>query len=796
MIKVNKNQSEPTGEQQIPLHCIKTLVNTAREPFLILDFSLRVISANDSFCRTFSVSRKETEKKTFYDIGNRQWDIPELRRLLEKILPEKKIIRDYEFKYNFSELGKKVLRLNAQLIESTRFIVVSFEDITAKEQLAESEEFHKALVYAADRAGIGIAILQNVKGREAAIVSVNNHACYISGYTREECLKLSISDVIPVDMLSQILERYRKRQQGKSVPYFYETDIIRKDKKRVPILISLAITKIKGEIATIVYFRDITEIKRVELMLQESENKLNATIQGSPIPKFVIDQNHKVIHWNTALEKYSGIKAKEILGTNQQWRAFYLKKRPCLADLLVDGAIERIPQWYTGKYTKSKLIPDAYEATDFFPQMGENGIWLYFTASVIRDAKSDVIGAMETLEDITERKKAEEELKKHEEELENTQKALLRLMDGLDREKIKLINEKAKDEAILGNIADGVVVVDKEGKIIVINQAARKMLGFESSEALGKPWSEILRRQDEEGHFISSDTGAVQAALLKEKVTRADSYYYVRKNKTRFPVLRSVSPIILDKKVVGAVNVFRDITREKEIDRMKDEFISVASHELRTPMTAIMGNIDMVLKGKAGQVSHEVKEYLKDVAIASDRLIKLVNDMLDVSHIEVGRLMFNPKPIDISVLIHSVVKECQAMAKEKNLILKYNPGKNLPKVSADPDKVLQVLNNIIGNAIKFTPEGSVTITTKQKQNKVIVQVKDTGIGIRQEDKDKIFQKFFQLDTSLSREIKGTGLGLYISQQMVKKMGGEIWLESEGLGRGTIISFSLPKASKK
>ena len=157
--------------------------------------------------------------------------------------------------------------------------------------------------------------------------------------------------------------------------------------------------------------RDISDQKEMEEALRDSKDTLNAIVRGSPIPQFVIDRKHRVIHWNETLEKYSGIKAEEIIGTNQQWKAFYQKERPCMADLLVDDKTETIPQWYEGRYAKSKLIEGGYEATGFFPHMGQSGTWLYFTAAPIRNSGGSVIGAVETLEDITERKRVEEALR-------------------------------------------------------------------------------------------------------------------------------------------------------------------------------------------------------------------------------------------------------------------------------------------------------------------------------------------------------------------------------------------------
>ena len=202
---------------------------------------------------------------------------------------------------------------------------------------------------------------------------------------------------------------------------------------------------------------DITASILAEQALMDSENKLSAIVRGSPIPQFVIDRDHKVIQWNAALESYSSISAKEVLGTNQQWRAFYPSERPCMADLLVDGSIEKIPQWYSGKFTKSPLIENAYDATDFFPHMGKSGTWLYFTAAPIRDALGAIIGAVETLEDISESKKAEEELQR-----------MGRFQEG-----------------IIANANVWLMALDHHGTILLWNNAAEEISGYSADEVVG-----------------------------------------------------------------------------------------------------------------------------------------------------------------------------------------------------------------------------------------------------------------------------------------------------------------------
>lgn len=174
-----------------------------------------------------------------------------------------------------------------------------------------------------------------------------------------------------------------------------------------------ALRDVTGEpIGAIETLEDITERKVAEEALRDSEQKLYSLIEGSPIPAFVIGNDHRVLHWNRALEELSGIRAGDIVGTNKHWRAFYDHERPCMADLLVEGAQDRIPRWYEGKFVKSRLIGDAYEATDFFPALGTDGRWLRFTAALIRNLQGNSIGALETLEDVTDRKRAEEALQK------------------------------------------------------------------------------------------------------------------------------------------------------------------------------------------------------------------------------------------------------------------------------------------------------------------------------------------------------------------------------------------------
>ncbi len=233
----------------------------------------------------------------------------------------------------------------------------------------------------------------------------------------------------------------------------------------------------------------------------------------------------------------------------------------------------------------------------------------------------------------------------------------------------------------------------------------------------------------------------------------------------------------------------------KQLDKLKDEFVSLASHELRTPMTVIKSYIWLLLEGKAGEMSEKQKTYLDRTYTSTNRLIGMVNDMLNISRIESGRLTIEAKPMDMAALITEVVGEMQPKALEQKIQLQFAQAQvALPNVFADRDKIKQVLINLIGNSLKFTPQnGGIALSCEQKDGFIITHVKDTGQGIKAEDMEKLFRKFNMLGSNyLTKQTgQGTGLGLYLSKALVELQKGRIWVESEGEGKGSTFSFSLP-----
>lgn len=380
-----------------------------------------------------------------------------------------------------------------------------------------------------------------------------------------------------------------------------------------------------------------------------------------------------------------------------------------------------------------------------------------------------------------------EELNERIKELDNTRKATLNLLEDMEKERGKLAEANARNEAMLISIGDGLVATDVDGKIILVNNAFENMLGWKESEIKGKLQSDVMPMVNEKGEEIPASDRLDIKASKKQTTT----VYYKRKDGISFPVAVTISPIFIENDFIGTVEVFRDMTQEKKIEKLKDEFVSIASHELRTPLTAINGLISMILNGEYGEVNNNLKKPLKDVSISSQRLIHLVNDLLSLSRIQAGRLLYKLSDFPITQLVSQAAVLLKPIAESKGLQFE-TAEFEMHDVQADRDKVEQILDNLIGNSIKFTDTGSITLAMKADGERVNIYVTDTGTGITQEDQDQIFGMFQQLESTKGGPI-GTGLGLHISREIARKMGGDLWIEKSEKGVGSTFAFSIPKS---
>jgi len=253
---------------------------------------------------------------------------------------------------------------------------------------------------------------------------------------------------------------------------------------------------------------------------------------------------------------------------------------------------------------------------------------------------------------------------------------------------------------------------------------------------------------------------------------------------------------VLTKKLRKTSKKLAAANKELErLDEAKSEFLSIASHQLRTPLTTVKGYTSMMLEGSFGKLSKIMRDGLQKVYISGERLISLVDDLLNISRIEAGRLEFNILPVDLAKIAEETVSDFQQKVKEKKIKLEFYPEPNLPPVATDPQKIKEVISNIIDNSVKYTMKGEIIVGLHQESRSIVFSCQDTGIGIDPEDLPRLFEKFVRGKGMMQVYTEGTGLGLYFARMVIENMGGRIWAESEGKNKGSKFSFSLPLADK-
>ena len=387
----------------------RTLVETTGTGFVIIDEQGRVLDANPEYIRLSGhtslgeiAGRSVTEWTAAYE---KDKNVTAVRQCMRD-----GYIRNLEIDYVDASGTIVPIEINATVLPyggAVRILTLC-RDISKRrimeEALRESEAKYRTVI---EQSHDSIFIAQ-----DGLLIFHNPSFATLTGYNSAELAGRAIADLIAPEDRELVLTRHQERQSGKVLPEVYEFSVLHHDgTSRIRVKMDITSATIGGRPATIGTLHNMMEERRREEALLESEARLSSILHGSPSLQFVIDRNHRIISWNKAIEDYSGIKAEDIVGTDQQWRAFYPEKRPVLADLLVDEKTDDIPKLYGGKFSVSRLVAGAYEATDFFPTMGASGKWLNVTAAPVRDAQGTIIGAVETLEDITERRNAEQALR-------------------------------------------------------------------------------------------------------------------------------------------------------------------------------------------------------------------------------------------------------------------------------------------------------------------------------------------------------------------------------------------------
>jgi len=376
-------------------------------------------------------------------------------------------------------------------------------------------------------------------------------------------------------------------------------------------------------------------------------------------------------------------------------------------------------------------------------------------------------------------KKAEDKELEYSEEEKNA--ALINLLEDAEKSRERAIEEKRKTEAIISNFTDGLLFFDNQGYLKIFNPQAEIFFEVKAIEVLEK-----------KTFFLKSISSL--KVLIDFLETKQERIFREEIEINENLILEISSLPILGKegKRAGILLILHDVTREKQVQKMKTEFVSIAAHQLRTPLSAIKWTLKMLLDGDLGPLNKEQIEFVNKNYISNERMISLINDLLNVTRIEEGRYLYSKQLIDFYDLIHETVNTFEEEFKKKKIKISFQKAEEkIPLIKVDVEKMQLAVHNLIDNAIRYTSsEGKIIISLKLIDQNIEFSIQDTGIGIPKNQEEKIFTKFFRGINIMKIDTEGTGLGLFITKNIIEAHDGKIWFESEE-NKGTTFYFTLP-----
>lgn len=508
---------------------------------------------------------------------------------------------------------------------------------------------------------------------------------------------------------------------------------------------------------------NINQMLNVISRSEKDLEKFKFVIEGATDHIIITDPDGKILFANKSAEKLTGYTRQEMMGkTPALWgkqmpREFYEK---------LWDTIKNKKETFTGEVTNKNRDGKLYPVQAIIsPILDEYRNVIYFVG-IERDISAD---------------------KKLAHQLQNEK--LIVEQEVRQRTK-ELYTAQIQLQASISSLALGFILTDNQNSIVLINQAARNLLCSSPDSPLKTVLNCTLNHIEDELNGAIDLRNKIGETIQNKKPTTIDEVPFQGR------ILKIyINPIMELAEVIGTVVLIDDITERKIVERSKDEFFSIASHELRTPLTAIRGNTSIIKDYYSDEIKNpEIKSMIDDIKESSERLIQIVNDFLDTSRLELGKIVFKKESIDIKELVESVINEFGVSGSKKKLYLRFDPPKDvlIPNVIGDKDRARQILVNLIGNALKYSDEGGITVSLDKEGGFIKVLVTDTGKGISPENQKLLFRKFQQAGNNIfTRESsQSTGLGLYIARLMAEGMGGEVKLEKSEVGVGSTFSFAL------
>ena len=804
MIKVSEDASREYSE---------SIINTIREPLIALDQDLRVVSASRAFYEVFKVKPAETLGQLIYDLGNKQWDIPKLRELLENILPQKATFDNYAVEHDFTTIGRRIMLLNARQIQrglgKERIILLSIEDITERREIENGlekarKELEATKISEDEAREYAESMINTIReplialDQDLRIVTASRSFYEFFKVKPEETVEKLIYDLgnkqWDIPKLRELLETILP-QETSFDNYEVEHDFATIG-RRIMLLNARQIKRGLGkERIILLAIEDITERREIENGLEKARKELEtikisedasreyseSIINTIREPLIALDQDLRVVSASRAFYEVFKVKPAETLGQliydlgNKQWDI------PKLRELLETI----LPQ---------KATFDNYAVEHDFTTIGRR-IMLLNARQIQRVLGKERIILL-SIEDITERREIENGLEKARKELAST----------------KISEDAAREysESVINTIREPLLVLDQGLRVVSVSRSFYEFFKVNPEETVGqliydlgnKQWDipklrELLetilpKKATFDNYEVEHNFATIGRRIMLLNARQIQRVF----GKERI-ILLSIEDITgrrdIENGLERAREELKDLATElKRAATAKSEFLANMSHELRTPLNSINGFSEVLYDETFGVLNEKQRKYVNNVLTSGKHLLLLINQILDMAKVESGKMKLSLTSLPMKNLLTEITLLVADMAGKKNLQIDLDLAENLPSIEADELRVKEIIYNLLSNAVKFTPEsGRLGMRAKRTDGVVEVEVWDTGIGIAKENMEKIFEGFFRVDTPFSRVTEGTGLGLPLSRKLVELHGGKFLVESEGLNKGTSVKFTLP-----
>ncbi len=499
--------------------------------------------------------------------------------------------------------------------------------------------------------------------------------------------------------------------------------------------------------------------EKVDLLLEDLsslERYVRDLFVFAPIPICFVTPRGVVLEANPAFEKIVNIGQTDIIGKD-------------INNYLKENEIEKLQE--------ETLKNGSVEGREImlFPK-GRDKIIVQASTRVREDEEGISAGYFLSLFDLSKVKETENDVRQ-------TQRAILNILEDTEESRRLAEEEKNKTQAIISNFTDGLLVFDVDGRLSSINPQAEVFLRVKASAVDDLPVSNLKK--------ISGISPVVEFLINGKGVIRK---LFREELEIQKGLVIEITTVMMEmeSEKFGHLIILHDISREKMVERMKTEFVSIAAHQLRTPLSAIKWTLKILLDGDLGEVNNEQRNFIDKCYRSNERMISLINDLLDVTRIEDGRYVYRKVTFNMQEMIKAIVAvyEEEAVKRGVKLIL-HEPKKPLPPVIGDQEKIKLVVQNFVDNAVKYTKSGgSVEVIAKNDKDKVTIAFKDTGVGIPEDQKARVFGKFFRAANVMRMETEGSGLGLFIAKNIIGAHNGDVWFESEE-GKGSTFYFSIP-----